>query len=276
VPDAEFEKSEFYNDFFKPLDLHYSFGLKIPLGNLSPAYLSTQRSKSLGAFNGEGIVLETLMPHLRRALELHLKFVHLQSNVCGLETALDSFEHAVFGLNREGSVILSNRTAEAAVQAGDAIFLTNGVLSCVFPEQNRRLQSILSDAVAAGTGMGLSSGDSLLINRRAGENPLRVVVTPFFSPLPGSAVKLAALVFVSDPASRPQPRGAILRALYGLTPAEGRVADLLLQGLDVREISICLKLTLETARFHTKRVLSKTGAKRQSELMRLMLSLPQL
>jgi hypothetical protein len=26
VPDAEFEKSEFYNDFFKPLDMHYSIG----------------------------------------------------------------------------------------------------------------------------------------------------------------------------------------------------------------------------------------------------------
>jgi DNA-binding CsgD family transcriptional regulator len=34
-------------------------------------------------------------------------------------------------------------------------------------------------------------------------------------------------------------------------------------------------LTLETARFHVKRVLAKTGTKRQTELMRLMLSLPQ-
>jgi DNA-binding CsgD family transcriptional regulator len=35
-----------------------------------------------------------------------------------------------------------------------------------------------------------------------------------------------------------------------------------------------LGITLETARFHLKRVLTKTGARRQSELMRLMLSLP--
>ena len=80
---------------------------------------------------------------------------------------------------------------------------------------------------------------------------------------------------MSDPASRPQSRGTTLRALYALTPAEARVADLLLQGLETRDVANGMGLTLETTRFHVKRVLGKTGVKRQTELMRLMLSLPQ-
>jgi DNA-binding CsgD family transcriptional regulator len=43
----------------------------------------------------------------------------------------------------------------------------------------------------------------------------------------------------------------------------------------MQEVANGLSLTLETARFHTKRVLAKTGTRRQTELMRLMLSLPQ-
>jgi DNA-binding NarL/FixJ family response regulator len=101
-------------------------------------------------------------------------------------------------------------------------------------------------------------------------------VTPFPSSLPGSSAQLAALVFVTDPSSRPQSRGTTLRALYALTPTEVRVADLLLQGLEIRGIANRLGLTLETVRFHTKRVLSKTSTRRQSELVRLMLSLPQV
>jgi DNA-binding CsgD family transcriptional regulator len=62
--------------------------------------------------------------------------------------------------------------------------------------------------------------------------------------------------------------------LYGMTPTECRGADLLLEGLDTRELVQRLSITLETARFHVKRVLTKTGARRQSELVRLMLSLP--
>ena len=83
-----------------------------------------------------------------------------------------------------------------------------------------------------------------------------------------------ALVFVSDPSSRPRSRSALMRQLYGLTPAEARLADQLLEGLEVREIAERSGTTLETTRFHLKRVLSKTGARRQMELIRLMLSLP--
>ena len=276
ISDAQLERSEFYNDFFKPNDMHYSLGLKVPLGNLPAAYITCQRPQKKGPFGErEGLVYETLLPHLQRALTLYLQFTQMQSSVLGLETALDSLEHAVFGLNRDKRVILSNGQAEAICLSKDAICLCNGTLSSVFFEQNRRLQLALSDAVDAKSVTGIPSGTSLLIDRKSRKNPLRVMVTPFLSSLPGTSAQLAALVFVSDPASRPQSRGTTLRALYALSPTEARVADSLLQGLAVREVANELGLTLETARFHTKRVLAKTGTRRQTELMRLMLSLPQ-
>jgi hypothetical protein len=48
LTDSEFERSEFYNDSFSPLKMHYSCGLKIPLSGRPPAYLSSQRSKARG------------------------------------------------------------------------------------------------------------------------------------------------------------------------------------------------------------------------------------
>jgi len=98
---------------------------------------------------------------------------------------------------------------------------------------------------------------------------------PFVSDLRNSNGQVAALVYVSDPAQQPNSCGTLLRQLYGLSPAECRLADLLHQGLEVREAAGCLKTTLETARFHLKRVLAKTGARRQTELMRLMMTLPR-
>jgi DNA-binding CsgD family transcriptional regulator/PAS domain-containing protein len=275
ISDAEFERSEFYCDFFRCHNAHYSLGLKVPLGDLPTAYLSCQRSKSKGPFaEREGLVYQTLKPHLQRALRLYSQLTTTESSVLGLERALDSFEHAVFGLNRKGKVILHNRRAEAIVRAGDAIRLSGGRLWSILPGQNRRLQACLAEAVGTGTSIGISPGTSLLIDRKSGENPLRVTVMPVPSSLPGSSAQLSALVFVSDPTGRPQSRAARLRALYALTPAEARVADQLLQGQEMQEVANGLGLTLETARFHTKRVLSKTGTRRQTELMRLMLALP--
>lgn len=277
MPHREFEKTEFYNDFFRPNNMHHSFGIKVPLGELPPVYMSCQRPKAAEPFaEREGLVYETLMPHLQRALMLYVQFSQTQSKVLGLESALDSLGHAVFGLDRKGRVILSNRQAEAMVQAATAIRMDRNRLVSVFPEQNHRLQKCLSEAVAVGAGMGLSLGSSLLLYGKSRKSPLRITATPFISSLPHHATQLAALVFVSDPANSPQSRGAILAALYALTPMETRVADLLLTGLEVREVAHALSISLETARFHTKRVLTKTGTRRQPELMRLMLSLPTL
>jgi DNA-binding CsgD family transcriptional regulator len=86
--------------------------------------------------------------------------------------------------------------------------------------------------------------------------------------------QLAALVFVGDPEAVTLSRSAVLRRFYGLTPAEARIADLLASGKEVGEAAARLGMTLETGRFHVKRVLSKTGTRRQAELVRLMLSLP--
>ena len=277
ISDREFEKTEFYNDFFRPNNMHHTFGIKVPLGDLPPVYMSCQRPKAAEPFAGrEGLVYETLMPHLQRALMLYIQFTQTQSKVLGLESALDSLGHAVFGLDRAGRIILSNRQAEAIVQAATAIRLDRGRLVSVFPEQNHRLQKCLSDAVAVGAGMGLSPGRSLLLYGKSRKSPLRITATPFTSSLPGNSAQLAALVFVSDPASSPQSKAAILTALYALTPMEARVADLLLTGMEVRTVANTLSVSVETARFHTKRVLTKTGTRRQAELMRLMLSLPAL
>jgi DNA-binding CsgD family transcriptional regulator len=83
-----------------------------------------------------------------------------------------------------------------------------------------------------------------------------------------------ALVFVTDTRQPARSRSAVMQQLYRLTPSEARVADRLLDGLDVRETADHLGITSETCRFHLKRIFAKTGTRRQAELIRLMLSLP--
>ena len=79
VPDVEFETTEFCNDYFHPNGMHYSIGIKVPLDDQVPAYIACMRPRGKRAFEDrEGIVLETLMPHLQRALKLHLQFSQLR------------------------------------------------------------------------------------------------------------------------------------------------------------------------------------------------------
>jgi DNA-binding CsgD family transcriptional regulator len=275
ITDAELEHSESYTYFFKPNDMHYAAGWPIPLPNLPTAHFSCQRPKRMGPFDARAdIVFQTLKPHLQRALTLHYQFGTLHAQSLGWRAALDAFDYAVFGLDANGMVVLSNLHAEAMSSAGDGIKVVQSRLCAAESCCDGQLRKLISDAVSAGTGNGPSSGGSLLLERRSANPPLRVTATPFCAPLVLGSPTIAALVFVSDPAKTPLSRSAVLRALYGLTPAESRVADMLLQELEILQVASRLGITLETGRMYVKRILAKTGVSRQAELVRLMVSLP--
>src|SRR5260370_40802603 len=116
---------------------------------LERRYVTFMRPKHNNPFEDrEGTVLETLMPHLQRALMLHLKMSQLRLNAEGLEAGLDALGHAVFGLNREGRVVLSNREAEKIAASGDGLRLADSCLAATDPEEDNLLQAQLSEAVA--------------------------------------------------------------------------------------------------------------------------------
>jgi DNA-binding CsgD family transcriptional regulator len=62
--------------------------------------------------------------------------------------------------------------------------------------------------------------------------------------------------------------------LFGLTPAECRLADLLAEGLELRNCAECMHITVGTARFMLKSIFHKTETHRQSQLIRLLMGMP--
>ena len=63
-------------------------------------------------------------------------------------------------------------------------------------------------------------------------------------------------------------------ALYGLTPAEERLASLLAAGETLAEAAEKLSIRMSTARGVLKAVFAKTGTQRQASLVNLVLAAP--
>ena len=59
--------------------------------------------------------------------------------------------------------------------------------------------------------------------------------------------------------------------LFGLTESEALLATLLANGYTLGEAAAKLRLTESSVRTYSKKIFSKTGAKRQAELVRLIL-----
>ncbi len=61
-----------------------------------------------------------------------------------------------------------------------------------------------------------------------------------------------------------------LRALFGLTPAEARLARALFDGADLAAAATALGIAPNTAKVHLAHIFEKTGARRQGALIKLM------
>lgn len=86
--------------------------------------------------------------------------------------------------------------------------------------------------------------------------------------------RAAAIVFIFDPDDMSRLPEDPIAGMFGLTPAESRLAALIAAGKSVRECSTRLRLTEGTVRQYLKSIFRKTDSTSQSELVNLILRSP--
>jgi DNA-binding CsgD family transcriptional regulator len=269
---AELKSTEVYNDFMTRFGIEHGLFVVVAQ-NTGPCggAVSLFRDSSSPEFQAaEEEMLCLLAGHLKRAFELYRQFAALKAQSVGLETALDMLSSGVIFLGTRGEVVFANRTASAVVSERDGLLASRSGLRAERPAESSLLEKTIREASCTSNGHGLSSGGTVLLSRRS-RPPLHVLVSPIRNPAITSQA-IAAIVFVTDPAKGQRPSQDILRTLFGLTPAECRVALLLGDGHSPREIGQLVGVSFNTVRSQIKSIFSKTNVKRQGELIRLLLS----
>jgi DNA-binding CsgD family transcriptional regulator/PAS domain-containing protein len=268
----ELVRTEFYNDFMRPQDWFHSCGAVATKSDSEMSYISALRSQDAGVFTpAELAVLEHLLPHIQGAVRIHHRIAGLETGLNAATEALDRFRTGVIVVNSNGKVILMNRVGEAILQRRDGLtLLTDGVRAARGQETSRLRKAIAAVSLQHGSEV-QRPGTVLLISRPSRTRPFEVLV----SPLPASS-RLgrggpAAALFITDPEDGAELDSQVMRQLFGLTPAEVRLAMALVKGTSVEEYAQEAAISSNTARTHVKRIYSKTGVRRQSELVRLLL-----
>jgi DNA-binding CsgD family transcriptional regulator/PAS domain-containing protein len=275
VSRADLVKSELYNEVLIPYGLGHMTLMSCECSAEAVSKFPLWSSPKHGPMDAASThLLETLIPHVQTALLLRSKIAASDASNLFSETALDAMSIAAFLVTGKGQIRHMNRLAAGYLEGTEGLRSHDGRLTATDSYEDAQLQLLIAGASGEKDASVSLPGGAMKIVRPLARTTLQVTVVPAPERYRPAESGSCALVFVSDPSSQPRPRAALMRALYGLTPAEARLADLLLEGCEVREAADRLRTTLETARFHLKRVLAKTGTRRQTELMRLMLSLP--
>ena len=236
------------------------------------------RRRTQGEFGAEEVAfVERLMPHFQQAVRIDRRIAGLESERAMAREIVAAFAAGVILVSPGGRVVEINTAAERILRANDGISKDReGFLRAARAEPTQRLRELIARAAATGAGNGEDAGGALVLPRPSARRPLQVLVAPVGrdSASRWSTARPAAVVFVSDPEREPALPESRVRRLLGLTRMEARVAIALARGATSNEIAERIGVQPNTVHWHLKQIYSKTGARRQAELVRLVLALP--
>ncbi len=182
---------------------------------------------------------------------------------------LDKFNRGVFLLGDDGAVCFANRAAEAMMTRNDSLRLRRGRLQFQGVDANAAFEAFLANGHHASDsgGLVLRAGGSRL------KQPYRVLVSRLTPRHKRDGRGASYCVFIYEPNGGHTPVSArVLRQLYGLTPAEARLANELFGGQSLAVSAKASSISVNTAKSVLKRIFTKCAVHSQPELL-LLLSL---
>lgn len=226
----------------------------------SPILVAMRPNRQPHFSDREGTLLNTLTPHVQRAMEFSGRLERIRRQQDDLAAVTDELFFGLILLNTRGKVLGINRAAGRIIEQKDGLLIRDGILQA----QGRNENAVLERLVA-------SVGGTLAISRPSMRRPYSLTVSSLhrdnrfpFGEMP------SVVVFLVDPGFGSRAPEALLRKQFDLTPTQSCVCRLLLEGRDPKAIAAELKITENTAREHLKALFLKTDTKRQSELISLL------
>ncbi len=196
--------------------------------------------------------------------------------------AIDSMNGALFGILdclSLGVVLVGprckvhemNKRAGELVSLDDGIRMDSGTLTAVSHAETAQLHALVERMVYPER-FHYAAGEDVVSLSRPSLLPSFCVIAVPLSNCDEQIGEPSAVMFLSDPHWKNDFDPARLGKIYGLTPAEAQLPNLLVQGSCVEEAAEKLCVSLNTVRTHLKQIFSKTGTNRQVEVVRIVLS----
>lgn len=258
-----------------------TYGLRaaIPLliGDIICSAIGIHCKKSAGELSEDAIkFIQHLSSHFVRAIHIHnhLSVLRIESD-CLLE-ALKCTNLAVYLLDSSLRITFSSPEAQRVLESHPALSINrNRRLQAYTHQEQLKLEAILAEFINDGfRAIHLATaGMSLPLTHPNRDHPLKL----FFLPIrqhKGIQDELPCIaVFVNDPKRPRFISPQYLQQAYGLTITETQLAQLLLRGLGIADISSERGTSMETTRWQMKQIMHKTHTHSQSELTRLLILL---
>ena len=217
-------------------------------------------------------MIEALIPHIRKFVQVRQVLASARALSSSLMGLLDNERVGVIQLDRGGRILGANEQAHEILRRDDGLYDQNGTLRAWLPADDMGLQKLLAGALPP-LGDQAAAG-SMTIQGFGAARKLMLQVNPVEGqPLDFGARRAAALVLLREPRGRPRLDAKLVGDILGLTAAESQVAVMMSEGMTAPDIAMTTGRQASTVNTLIQRAYRKLGISRQTELVRLVLSL---
>jgi DNA-binding CsgD family transcriptional regulator len=192
-----------------------------------------------------------------------------------LETVLDRLSEGTIVIDAVGRVLHANRRARELLVTVREGGVPSGRLVFRNPRTQRAFEQTLQ-APADEDGRTSSAARGFLVRDAAGTTLARAWVEPLHRRSAASDAPSRFLVSLHHLPQHTRVSTDTLRALYGLTPSEARVAAHVVAAGSVDELSTQLDLSRNTVKTHLRRTFRKCEVKSLAQLTALIATGPRM
>ena len=272
-PDKHLPRTEWHCDWLRPLDLFYTLAAVVEKRRHRSFNVTAVRSKRCGPYTAdEELRLQSLVPHLQTAFALHRAEALAHASL----SVIESLPMGVVLLGEGACLLHANGRAHTLAQSSGLLCIhERDGLHATQHADDQRLQAAMRAVVATPTGAPMHAGTSMRLRSLTGSE-LHVMVAPLPHWSEPFGAHACGAIFISNPASALQSLEGVLRSLYGLTPAEARLAQALVNGLSLQEYADQQSVSIHTVRSQFRTIATKAGVGRQTDFVRAVLTGPAM
>ncbi len=196
--------------------------------------------------------------------------------------AMDHLPEGLLLLDANGGVVFCNKQAKEILNQDDGIALRRTNRQRTMPElvtRDMATQMALESAITAITAPNVHAirqvPRALSIQRLSGRAPFQLRFIPLTASGHGwrSANAMSGMVLIAQSRAETSLCAETMKTMYGISPAEARLAELLVNGDTVKEAARKLNVSANTVKTQLQEIYLKTGTNSRAKLTRILLNL---
>ncbi|MGL4238813.1 helix-turn-helix transcriptional regulator [Tabrizicola sp.] len=267
VEEAEFHKTELYNEWVRPQGLRDCMNIlfydrKLLRGAMT--FTTSEGSPLIGKRQKDFVA--RIVPHIRRAVSINSMVDRSNLALALYRKVLDALSVAVLIVDGNGRLVYGNALADAILSKGDFLAFSQGhVRTRRMDGTVDHLQAAIARAAHGAQSLGIS-GIGVPLVSADGERASAYVLPLEGNDLRGELAPGHAAIFIAQRSEQQPMAVEILRTIFGLTPSEAKVAYAMSLGEAPQAVAAAQGTTVNAVRYHLKNAYAKVGVNDKTAL----------